>query len=111
MTVITLRAIILGDLPDKKDLPNEEYWCIWAKKINGEWSPDSPALVTEYTPPENEFHMVGEFWNLNDLKDKYLANGQTLEQFADDWLASLNAAETVTFETFQKIRESHLSRK
>ena len=104
MTVTTLKAIILGDLP------KEESWCIWAKEINGEWSPESPAVVAPFSPPEAAFHMVGECWNINQFKNKYLANSQTLEQFADNWLASLNAAETVDFETFEQIRESRLNR-
>jgi hypothetical protein len=105
MTATTLKVIILGDFP------RNSSWCIWAKKINGEWSPESPAVVAPFSSPETAFHMVGECWNINQFKDKYLANGQTLEQFGDDWLASLNAAETVDFKAFVQIRESCLKRK
>ena len=56
MAGTTLEAIILGDLP------NEKCWRVWAKKINGEWSPESPAVLAPFSPREDGFHMVGECW-------------------------------------------------
>jgi hypothetical protein len=37
------------------DLPSQEPWRVWGKKVNGEWSPESPTRVTTFTPQEDGY--------------------------------------------------------
>ena len=106
-TILSLKAVILGDLPNEKDLPNEECWRVWAKKINSnsEWSPEqSVAFVTPFTPQDPWFRPVGECWDINRLKDRYLKKAQNIEQFFINFVDGLNAAEFVGDKSFETMR-------
>lgn len=98
MTVTPLKVTMLGELP------SEESWSIWAKKIDGEWSVDSPSIVAPFVL-DNDFHNIGECWNINQLKAKYQSNGYSIEQFTVNFVASLNTATDVDWKTFEETRK------
>lgn len=104
--LLSLKTTILGDLPDEKDLPNEECWRIWTKKINrnSQWSLESPAFISRFIPQDAWFRPVGECWDINRLKDRYLKKGQDIEQFFINFVDGLNATEFADDKTFETMR-------
>lgn len=94
----SFKECILGNLP------GEESLGVWVQKINGIFSLESaaqvaPVIADAQTNLSPGFYLVDNCVAINYLRNKY----DSKEQFAIDFLASLNKAQEVDHDTFEEI--------